>query len=300
MYKNYSIYKSYCLNDVQAYIKFSKYNYVYDKFKLMKHQNMPCNILGIYPDPSIYPIIVKPIINLFGMSRGIKVLHNDNEYETYLMSSPNPSSFWMPFYETNSTLNCEYKDTNIKKHYTIDIVMKEGKIFYSNTFECITSDEVGIFKKHIYIPEYIVKEKHIHFLEQYMKDYTGCLNIEIIHDIIIEIHLRLNGDNYIYKENPDILYMIESILHSTDSTMYPIKYNIIQSKLVKRKKEYFYLPFFIENNDTIEKEKQCIDTYIQNLIQTLKKYRIHIYYDTIYGTHQQHKKRYCVITLDLQ
>ena len=34
-----------------------------------------------------------------------------------------------------------------------------------------------------------------------MDDYTGCVNLETIDDVIIEVHLRLNGDTQLYDEN---------------------------------------------------------------------------------------------------
>ena len=43
-----------------------------------------------------------------------------------------------------------------------------------------------------------------------MQDYTGCFNIEMINNKIIEAHLRFNGDFYLYNlefmKNVDRLY----------------------------------------------------------------------------------------------
>lgn len=286
MNKKYEIHKLYCLNDIQCFIKFKEYNYVYDKLKLIKAQNIYSNVIGIYPSTEAYPIIIKPIINLFGMSRGIKVIRNEDEYENYLMTVPNPSSFWMPFY-----------DTNKREHYTIDVVMKNGKIFFSNTFQCISSKETGIFQKHIYLKDYLLNYETISFLEKYLNDYTGCLNIEIIDSFIIEIHLRFNGDNYIYRENPYIFDNINYLLNNKNFHKYNINYYNIQKFLIIEKEDYVYLPFFIENINNYQYEKDEIERKIQNIIKKNTN-KTHVYYDNIDAIHQQEKKRYCVVTID--
>jgi hypothetical protein len=284
---NYKIQNLYCLNDIQAFIKHPKYNYVYNKFDLIKKQNIYSNIVGIYPDESQYPIVIKPIINLFGMSRQVKFIENEDEYTEFLKKTPHPSSFWMPYYNTHN-------------HYTIDIVMKEGKIVYSNTFQCISTKEVGIFEKHIYRNTYLLEQHIIHFLENYLPNYTGCLNIELIGSVIIEIHLRFNGDNYIYKENPFLFNHLNSILNKKYSNIsdiddYPALQKIHAS--ITGIKQYCYIPFFIENMDNYLDEKEYIETQINEFKLKNIGANIHIYYDNIDGLHQQEKKRYCMVTI---
>lgn len=275
------IHNLYCINDVQAFIKYQNYNFVYNKFDLIKKQNITCNIVGVYPNEYTFPIIIKPIINLFGMSRDVQLCKNNDDYALFLKNTPHPSSFWMPYYDTID-------------HFTCDILMCAGKVVYSNTFRCISTKQVGIFKKHIYINDYIIDKKLICFLENYIVNYTGCLNIEIMDNVVIEIHLRFNGDNYIYKENPQILDYLNSLLH--EEILSIKEYDNIHTYKLSLK-QYYYLPIFIENMDNYKDEKNKIDTFIHKA-QT-KNSNIKVYYDNIQGLHQQAKKRYCMLTVTL-
>lgn len=276
-----NIHNLYCMNDVQVFIKYKNYNFVYNKFDLIKKQDITCNIVGVYPNEYTFPIIIKPIINLFGMSRDVKLCKNIDDYALFLKNTPHPSSFWMPYYDTN-------------EHFTCDILMCAGKVVYSNTFRCVSTKEIGIFKKHIYINDYIIDKKLICFLENYIVNYTGCLNIEIMDNVVIEIHLRFNGDNYIYKENPQILDYLNSLLH--EEILSIKEYDNIQTYKLSLK-QYYYLPIFIENMDNYKDEKNKIDTFIHKA-QT-KNSNIKVYYDNIQGLHQQAKKRYCMLTVTL-
>lgn len=286
MNKNTHIQKLYCLNDIQAFIKYPRYNYVYNKFDLIRKQNIYCNIVGIYPDDSQYPIIIKPIINLFGMSRDVKLIRNEDEYTLFLTKTPHPSSFWMPYYNTS-------------QHFTCDILMKNGKVLFSNTFQCVSTEDVGIFKKHIYKSDYLLDNNIIHFLENYLLNYTGCVNIEIIDSIIIEIHLRFNGDNYIYKEHPILFNYLNSILNKKYLNLDNSKYKTLQktSASIIDVKQYYYIPFFIENIDNYIDERENIEKQIMECKNKNADSIINVYYDNIDGLHQQEKKRYCMITI---
>lgn len=273
---NKNIHKIYCLNDIQAFIKYKDYNYVYNKFNLTKKQNISCNIAGIYPNETQYPIVMKPIINLFGMSRNVQIIENEDEYTKFLENTPHPSSFWMPYYEANN-------------HFTIDILFKKGEIIYSNTFQSSSTKEIGIFNKHEYIQDYVLNKNISHFLEEYLGDYTGCVNIEVMDEIIIEIHLRFNGDNFIYKENPIILDYLDDILNND-------VYKIEKPKQIECN-YYCYIPFFIDDIKNYSYEKECIEKEINQFKIKNSESSINVYYDNIEGLHQQEKKRYCMITL---
>ena len=70
-------------NDIQVWKKYPEYHHIYNKLWIAESQNLPCGPMGIYPKE--YPIIFKPIINLYGMSRGFKILiKNEDDYEEYL------------------------------------------------------------------------------------------------------------------------------------------------------------------------------------------------------------------------
>ena len=57
-----------------------------------------------------------------------------------------------------------------------------------------------MFKYHYYKKDYVLPDKIITLIQKLLYDYTGFINVEIINNYIIEIHLRLNGDLFLYSE----------------------------------------------------------------------------------------------------
>ena len=66
------------INDIDAWSHFTKYNWIYNKIKICQTQKIPCAPIGTTP-PS-FPVILKPIINLYGMGWGSRVVNNKKEY----------------------------------------------------------------------------------------------------------------------------------------------------------------------------------------------------------------------------
>lgn len=289
------------LTDVQAYIKYPLYNFVYNKLELIKSQNITCAPIGVYPQT--YPIVIKPIINLFGMSKNVIVVNSDDEYEVALKDKKNPGSFWMPQLKGN--------------HYTIDLFIIDSNIVFFNAFQSITSSRfkhkqnIGLFSEHIYIKNYSLPAKCDEFIKAYIPNYTGFLNIEIIDDIIIEIHLRWNGDNFIYRENDGIfLFLLNVYSKSKKTTNTEIdKRNKYDAYVPKthiyrfKRKNYYYVPIFIEikeNTDSIKEIKE-IKAKISNFILTYNKngeIELNIYYDDIHDIKQNIIPRYCVVVFN--
>lgn len=163
-------------NDIDAYEWYSKYNLVYNKLEIAKFQKLSCNPLPILPSlggSKEYPIIIKPIINLLGMGLHARKINNERELKTYLTSG----FFW-----------CEYL---YGKHYSWDLIIRDGKIIYYTSFQgykkTFGTFEKWIEEKRDMIP--IIEE----IIKNYLIDFTGSVNMETLNDKIIEIHLRL-GD----------------------------------------------------------------------------------------------------------
>ena len=179
MFQKYSI--NLPCTDYEAYSMFPDFNFVYNRLWLSTIQGLSSNPVGIYPKK--YPVIIKPIINLFGMSKDFFVIKNKNEY----MKCEKYPHFTQPYLSGNQ--------------YNIDLIIVKGKIIFYNTL---------ISKPHPYIPGAFLSHKPIKckipriiliFIRKYLYNYTGCFNAEIINDFIIECHLRLNGDNFWYTES---------------------------------------------------------------------------------------------------
>ena len=84
--------------------------------------------------------------------------------------------------------------------------MYKGVIIFYYALESVSHPTIpGIFRYHVYRPEYILPANIQAELTKYcLAEYSGPLNIEIICPptmpaVIIEAHLRWNGDNYIWK-----------------------------------------------------------------------------------------------------
>ena len=165
-------------NDIASWIKFSEYNFIYDKLSLAQLQNLECAPLPISPQQ--FPVIVKPIINLYGMSRGLKKINN---YEEFILIKEN-GYFWEKYLDGDQ--------------YNYDLVIENGKIIDSFCYHSMPLNE-GTFLYHKYIKKNIPLNI-IKLIETLMIDYTGFMNIELIDGYIIEAHLRLNGDFFIFNE----------------------------------------------------------------------------------------------------
>jgi hypothetical protein len=229
-------------NDINAYQKYKKYRHIYNKLWLAESQDLPSAPIGIYPNT--YPIIIKPIINLFGMSRGISIINNEEEYSNF-----NKDGFFWEKYL-------------IGKHYTLDIILKNGNIMFVGGFKSI-KDENGSFKYHKSVRVNFKLPLEIRYwINKYLNKYTGCLNLEIIQDTdkynyIIEAHLRLNGDFQLYDEN--FVIQLSKILNKHSNSIdykYDKKYLIpifiekgIKKENINLKKIYQIFNDFLKDKD---------------------------------------------------
>ena len=167
-------------NDCMAWIEYPDFNFIYNKLWLANSQDIDAGPMGVYPIK--YPVIFKPIINLFGMSRGFKIINNEEEYNKNIKDG----FFWE-----------EYLDG---EHNCIDLIIQEGEVKFTSALKSFSDGEGG-FIYHSSIPDFELPEHLIFWLKLHFGDYTGCLNIETINELIIEGHLRLNGDFHLYDEN---------------------------------------------------------------------------------------------------
>lgn len=249
--------KNIVTNDIDAWNSFKIEKKIYNKLWLCELQNIDCGPIGTIPD--IFPVIIKPIINLYGMSRGFKIIHSLEEY----LENQFDGFFWMPYFKGNN--------------YTLDVIFDKGKIITNFCLQSFPSIN-GTFKYHKYIPDYELSEKNINLLQDNFKTYSGFMNIEIINNNIIEGHLRPNGDNYFY--NNDFLLNISNLI---DNNSYSFN---------KKNKETFYLfPYFINanfnklliNQNEIEKILISNDIYniewfdIESLYQRKELQRLFMY-----------------------
>jgi len=251
---NNKLSKNIVLNDIDAYINNEKYNFVYNKLWLCKSQNISCAPIGVYP--SEFPIVFKPVYNLFGMSRSYYKVDTFDDYENYKKDG----LFWMPFY-SGVQIN-------------LDIVYDKNKIVFYSALKSYPGEN-GTFKMHQSHNSYIISEKILNWIHNYFKDYKGCINLELIQDNIIECHLRLNGDFHLYNK-----IFSKKLSKFLDNKKVDFNYNI---------PEICMFPFFIYGKDTIHFESIKKDLKdILNNDQNVLTY----YFDNIDSDYQSdYKKR---------
>ena len=232
-------------DDIDCYINIPEYNFVYNKLWLSRSLGMLCGPMGVYP--AEYPIIFKPIVNLYGLSRGFKKIHNEKEYEI----EKKDGFFWQPFFGG--------------KHIVCDLVLDDTKIVFSSFLRSYPGGK-GCFKLH-HTTEYVLPEKIKRWICKYLKHYRGFLNFDIIGGNIVECHLRLNGDFNLY--NKDFCLQLHRFMENKTNI---IEYNI---------PTIYIFPVFIERKDKnmFEKKKK----YIHKL---LKKYTNTFYFDDIDADYQ--------------
>jgi hypothetical protein len=213
---------------------------IYNKLWLIEKQNIDCGPIGT--SPKNYPIIIKPIINLYGMSRGFKKIDSTKEYYENQLDG----FFWMPYYNG--------------KQYTIDLILDNGQIIGIYALESIPNIN-GTFKYHVYRPNYILSKNKKDFIENNFKDYSGPMNIEIIDDVIIEGHLRFNGDLYLY--DLDFLKTVSLLIERKEYDKSKLSINIDQ---------LYLFPYFVFNNFDIKilDKKQIEDILLMNGIDNIR------------------------------
>jgi len=158
------------MNDIDAWRRYPNYRWVYNKLELYDR-------LGYYAkphgtEPVVFPVVSKPIINLWGMGIGVEewISRKDVNYR--------PGHLWMEKF---------YGDW-----ISWDIDLKTSEIYIAQaTYNEITEARPNswhVSKGLMYmIPTPILDQ-----VLQLQLDYTGIdrINIETIGNNIIEVHLR--------------------------------------------------------------------------------------------------------------
>tara|TARA_E500000178_G_scaffold351220_1_gene411846 strand:- start:819 stop:1673 length:855 start_codon:yes stop_codon:yes gene_type:complete len=246
--------------DIQAYINYPKYNFVYNKLELCKSQNIPCAPMGIQPIK--YPVVFKPVYNLYGMSRSFYKIYNKEDYHKYLKDG----LFWMPYYSGNQI--------------NLDVIYDNDKIVFYSALTSIPNNE-GTFISHSSNTKYKISKKIEYWIHKNMKGYRGPLNMEIIQDNIIEVHLRLNGDFHLY--DPEFVGQYIDFLEKKTDT---IEYKIPNISI---------FPLFI-NKDEIKSYNEKKDGFL-NYLNRDKKVITFTEYD-LESLSQSHQLRALMIELE--
>jgi len=172
-------------NDIDAFQRNNINNWIYNKFTISSLQNIPCNIMPIVP--SSFPIILKPIYNLTGMSKDVYKVSCIEHFNTL----DHHQGFWSPCFEG--------------VHRSTDCIIINSKLVWTCCFIGYKLEGViGAFNHWELnwdsIPDKLLER--INLIVNKLDNYTGILNVESIGDNIIECHLRPG----------DILYLNNKII----------------------------------------------------------------------------------------
>jgi len=161
--------------DEVAWQHHANHRWIYNKLNVADSQGLAC---GIVPtEPTEFPVVVKPIYNLMGGSINVQVCHNMEEYNKIV----DPGCFWSPFH--------------FGDHHSIDLILLDGKIVEMFSFhgEKLQFGAFDLWSLNDDETDDELLELVDPWIEEFMSGYTGCLNLEVIGDYIIEAQLRM-GD----------------------------------------------------------------------------------------------------------
>ncbi len=189
--------------DSDIWDKNEKLRFIYNKLYLCSIQKIPHAIFPIVPKS--YPVVIKPIANLYEISSGAKKIDDSEDFADY----HGYLGMWMQFIEG--------------EHYQYNILIKNGKLVYVMKWVCSQRSSFNDKRWHTtdpILPEFI----HAYITRQF-DDYTGCLTINTIGDTMIEISAKLGMMKYVLNLNNEFREAIELIkkTHLRNMT-YPIIY----------------------------------------------------------------------------
>lgn len=172
--------------DAVAWKEYEDLRWVYNKMDLCESQDITCAPYGVYPES--YPVFLKPVHNLNDVSVQSFLIRDDIEYDNHYY----PGSFWMEFLDGD--------------HLSIDFAVVKGRMKWCYGFKGYRSKEdLHQFDRWegFEVPENLSRIASL-WSFTHLKNYTGCVNFEIIRNRIIECHLRLEnamffGDNQFFN-----------------------------------------------------------------------------------------------------
>ncbi len=170
------------VNDLEAWKYNERHRFAYNKLQLAEFQNLKCAPMPIIP--SQFPVVVRPIINLYGMGLQSYLVSDKKEFNKLWYHT----GFWSEYLEGD--------------HISYDLILINGQIKWYMCFQGFKLD--GFHGAFDYWKS--CKKDIPDTMTLWLKlfgDYTGCINIECIGKYMIECHLRM-GDIDNFKEK-DIL-----------------------------------------------------------------------------------------------
>lgn len=173
------------LVDYESYQYYKEFRHLYNKLIISKSQQIPSG--HISETPSLFPVIVRPKINLDGMGKEARLVFDLSEYKQI----KSPHLFWVTKLKGN--------------HYSVDIFINSYGILGTICFQGYPGSNFT-FKYWEYKPSYYLPKSIIKWILRHLNNFKGVFNLEIIGDKIIECHLRM-GD-LIFFQSPKLMRQV--------------------------------------------------------------------------------------------
>ncbi len=173
------------VSDAEAWRLSPRHRWLYNKLELALLQNISAAPLGVSPLSLGFDaqdqVFVKPIINLWGLSRGAQCLRVAQLPEL-------PGYMWSRYLQG--------------EHLSSDVLVKNGTaLWFAHTLASTEKDQARALYWQIGVARAEVESFLCAWIAQNLGDYTGLCNFELIDAVMIEAHLRgSNGFLEFYGE----------------------------------------------------------------------------------------------------
>ena len=233
------------INDIQSIKHYKDFNLIklYNKKYIADTQDLENGKDSEYP--SKFPVIVRPIVNLYGMGKDAYFL-NYTEKENFKIPK---DFFW-----------CEMLDG---EHLSVDVFYTKNKI---QNFICFRGEKGNLFTFEYweYLPNYKPSKYITNWIKNNLKGFNGVFNIEIIGNNIIECHLRMGDSNY-FQNKELTKYLISCYKNEV------INFN--KKKLPK----IYLLPIFVDKNNYVKLKTEDIFNFVRE--SNTEKYILNYFID---------------------
>ncbi len=167
------------ISDSDGWNYHKEHRWIYYKTNIAELQGLKFKPMPIEPDK--YPVILKPIINLYGMGLNSYKLENEEDFYEHFFHN----GFWEEYLEG--------------EHYSFDFLIQKGEVKWHCCFQGFPGEAHGSFTHWESLEKDI--PKNIYKLIEKLGQYTGLLNVECIGEYMIEAHLRMGDmDQFIETE----------------------------------------------------------------------------------------------------
>ncbi len=172
--------------DIQAWRAYPEERWVYNKAEVARLQGLSCGMMPMAPTE--YPVVLKPVINLYGMGWQAFVLRDKNDFAKHW----GHTGMWMPFVHG--------------EHLSIDAVVQNGEIQWWTAFRGFPSSIFGVFSRWEWVHQPEVARTAVGIFERtvlrrFSKSFWGVVCFECIGNTVIEAHLRPGDVGLLYDSD---------------------------------------------------------------------------------------------------